>query len=88
MILLIGFTTAAYLLDFKRLYFYGLLVGIGPLVGEWLWSQGRVTHHGFPITFGISSAIMILTGLAVFSRFLRDNPLYFEGIPSEETSDD
>lgn len=88
MILLIGFTTAAYLLDFNRLYFYGLLVGIGPLVGEWLWSHGYVTHHGFPITFGISSATMILTGLAVFARFLRDNPLYLDGIPSEEARDD
>lgn len=88
MILLLGFTTAAYLLDFNRLYLYGLLVGIGPLFGEWLWSQGYVTHHGFPITFGISSGTMILTGLAVFARFLRDNPLYIEGIPSEEALDD
>jgi len=36
MILLIGFSIAAYFLDFNRLYTYGLLVGLSPLVGEWL----------------------------------------------------
>ena len=34
--LLIGFSSAAYFLDFGRLYVYGLLVGLSPLVGEWL----------------------------------------------------
>jgi hypothetical protein len=80
-ILLIGFSLAAYFLDFNRLYLYGLLVGLSPLVGEWLWIQGHASHHGFPITFGITSGIMILTGLIVFIRFLRNNP-----IPTMEAS--
>jgi hypothetical protein len=84
MILLIGFSIAAYVLDFNRLYVYGLLVGFSPLVGEWLWNQGYASHHGFPLTFGISSGIMILVGLAAFVRLLRDNPLPSEEIPSEE----
>jgi hypothetical protein len=84
MILLIVFSIAAYFLDFNRLYIYGLLVGLSPLVGEWLWTQGYATHHGFPITFGTSAGIMILVGLVVFTRLLRDNPVPIEGIPSDE----
>ena len=84
MILLVGFSLAAYFLDFSRLYIYGLLVGLSPMVGEWLWAHGYASHPGFPITFGTSAGIMILVGLAVFVRFLRDNPVLAEGIPSEE----
>jgi hypothetical protein len=83
LILLMGFSIAAYFLDFNRLYIYGLLVGLSPLIGEWLWTHGYATHHGFPITFGTSSGIMILVGLAVFIRLLHNNPLPIEGIPSE-----
>jgi hypothetical protein len=82
MILLMGFSMAAYFLDFSRLYFYGLLVGLSPMVGEWLWTHGYATHHGFPITFGTSAVIMILVGLAVFIRLLQDNPIPTVGIPS------
>jgi hypothetical protein len=82
--LLIGFSIAAYFLDIGRLYIYGLLAGLAPLAGEWLWSHGYATHHGFPITFGVTAAIMILTGLAIFIRLLRDNPLPVAAIPAEE----
>ena len=84
LILLIGFSIAAYFLDFSRLYFYGLLVGLSFLVGEWLWARGYASHHGFPITFGTTAGIMILVGLAVFVRLLRDNPVPIAGVPSEE----
>jgi len=83
LILLMGFSIAAYFLDFSRLYIYGLLAGLSPLIGEWLWTHGYATHHGFPITFGTSSGIMILVGLAVFIRLLHNNPVPIEGIPSE-----
>lgn len=84
MIFLFGFSIAAYFLDFNRLYIYGLLVGFSPLVGEWLWTQGYASHHGFPITFGTTAGIMILVGLAVFIRLLRDNPVPREEVPFEE----
>jgi len=83
LILLIGFSAAAYFLDLPRLYVYGLLLWISPIVGEWLWSQGYVSHHGFPLTFGVTSGIMIITGLVIFIRLLRDNPLPHEETPSE-----
>ena len=82
MILLMGFSIAAYFLDFNRLYVYGLLVGLSPLVGEWLWTHRYATHHGFPITFGTSAGIMILVGVVVFVRLLRANPIPTEEIQS------
>jgi hypothetical protein len=84
MILLVFFSLAAYLLDFGRLYIYGLLGGLSPLVGEWLWSHGYATHHGFPITFGTLAGIMIVVGLVVFARLLHDNPVPTAGVPSGE----
>jgi hypothetical protein len=84
LIFLIGFSIAAYFLDFSRLYIYGLLVGLSPLVGEWLYTYGNAAHHGFPITFGTTAGFMILVGLTVFVRLLRDNPVPREEIPFEE----
>jgi MFS family permease len=84
MLLLIFFSIAAYFLDFNRLFIYGLLLGLSPLVGEWLWNHGHASHHGFPVTFGTSAGIMILTGLVVFFRLLHNNPLPKEMNLSED----
>lgn len=78
------FSIAAYFLNYRRLYVYGLLVGLSPMVGEWLWVRGLASHHGFPITFGVVAGIMILTGLYVFVHFLKDNPVPGEGNPAGE----
>ncbi len=73
--LLIGFSAAAYFLDFPRLYAYGLLGALAPLIGEWLYQNMGASHHGFPIVFGTLAGVMILTGLVTFIRFLQNNPL-------------
>jgi hypothetical protein len=73
MIFLTGFSLAAYFLDFPRLYLYGLMTAIGPLAGEWLFKAGLVSHHGYPIIFGMVSGIMILTGSIIFIRLLHSN---------------
>jgi hypothetical protein len=83
MILLIGFSLAAYFLDFTRLYLYGLLAFLAPLVGEWLFTHGYAAHHGYPVVFSLVSGIMILTGLIVFVRFLRENPIPSEPVTSQ-----
>jgi len=85
LILLFGFSTAAHVLDFPRLYLYALLMGFAAPVGEWLFARGLVSHHGYPVVFGTISGIMILTGLVIFLRLLRENP-----VPdlSEEPGDD
>ena len=72
--LLAGFSAAAYLLDFPRLYVYGLLLFIAPLVGEWLYANHGFGHHGYPVVFGVTAGIMILTGLVNFVRVLVNNP--------------
>ena len=73
--LLIGFSSAAYFLDFPRLYVYGLLGALAPPIGEWLYQNMGASHHGFPIVFGTLAGVMILTGLVTFARFLQNNPL-------------
>lgn len=80
---LVLFSTAGYSLDFPRLYVYGLLLALSPQVGEWLYSDYGASHHGFPITFGITSGIMLVTGFFVFIRLLRNNPLPNEDEISE-----
>ncbi len=78
LILLIGFSTAAYFLDFPRLYVYGLLSALGAPIGEWLYQNMGASHHGYPIVFGTLAGVMILTGLVTFVRFLKNNPLPHE----------
>jgi hypothetical protein len=84
--LLFAFSMAAYLLDFPRLYVYGLLLASSSLVGEWLYLAYGFAHHGFPATFGFTSGIMILTGAVTFARFLHDNPLPDPEPPRESAS--
>jgi hypothetical protein len=79
LIMLIGFSMAAFFLNFIRLYLYGAMLALSPLVGEWLYRQGRASHHGYPIAFGVTACIIILIGLVNFIRFLLKHP-----IPSEE----
>jgi hypothetical protein len=84
LICLVLFSIAAYYLDFHRLYIYGLLIGLSPLIGEWLYTHRSASHHGFPITFGVTAGIMLFTGSFVFIRLLRNNPFPINGAPSEE----
>ena len=73
-VLLISSFTA-YFLNALRLFIYGLLFLLSFIVGEILYVNFNVPHHGFPITFGITAAIIIITGLVIFLRLLRENPV-------------
>ncbi|HSR20010.1 MAG TPA: hypothetical protein VLL49_03765 [Anaerolineales bacterium] len=81
MLLLLGFSVAAHFLELSRLYVYGLLMALALPVGEWLWMQGLVSHHGIPMVFGTTSGIMLATGLILFARLMRENPLPSQEIP-------
>ena len=83
LIILVAFSIAAYLLDFTRLYIYGILFALSPLVGQWLYVQFKAPHHGFPITFGITAGTAILVGLVKFVHLLHDYPLPAEESPSK-----
>ena len=69
------FSFTAFILNYPRLYLYGLLLFIAPLVGEWLYRNHGATHHGYPIVFGFSAGVMILTGFILFIRLLITNPV-------------
>lgn len=77
-------SVAAYFLDFDRLYLYGVLFAFSPMVGEWLYQNLGASHHGYPIVFGAAASLMILTGLILFIRFLREHPLPVQGAASVE----
>lgn len=81
LLMLTIFSVAAHYLDYARLYLYGALTALSPLVGEWLWIHAGASHHGLPISFGTTAAIMITVGLIKFALLLRDHP-----IPVEESS--
>lgn len=68
------FSAAAYFLDYPRFYLYGSMIMLGPLLGEWLYSNHGASHHGFPIVFGFSAGLMIVVGLITFSRLLKNHP--------------
>jgi len=71
---LIAFSLAAHVLDIIRLYFYGLLSGFVPVVGEWLYVNAGFSHHGYPVVFGTTAGIMILVGVVLFLRLLIQHP--------------
>ena len=73
-LVLVGFSLAGYMLEFPRLYIYGVLTALAPLVGEFLYTTYGATHHGFPITFGFTSGLIILIGLVILLRLLREYP--------------
>ncbi len=73
-ILLVGFSLAGYMLEFPRLYLYGVLVAAAPVIGEYLYQNHGASHHGFPITFGALSIGLILTGVVILIRILQKYP--------------
>jgi len=77
---------AAYFLDYPWLYVYGALLQGATLVGEWLYRTHGVTHHGIPLTLGLSAALAIAVGLVRFVRLLRDHPLPGDAANSEAGS--
>lgn len=84
LIFLIGFSLAGYFLNMNRLYLYGVMVSLAVPIGEWLYANWGVSHHGFPVTFGSIAGIMIFSGLYQFVRLLRENPVSPEMKTGEE----
>jgi len=74
LMLLCGFSVAAYLLNLTRFYIYGVLNGAAVIAGELLFRYAGVFHHGFPKVFGVTSSIMIIIGIVLFARFLQRYP--------------
>jgi uncharacterized membrane protein len=88
LVMLSGFSIAAYFLNFPWLYLYGALTALSPLVGEALYIYVQAPHHGFPITFGFTAGVAILVGLVKFIRLLRAYPLPVDMSPSNGAHSD
>ena len=73
-IILLGFSLAGYMLDFPRIYLYGILISTAPVIGEYLYQIHGFSHHGSPVTFGFLSAVLVLTGLIILVRLLKKYP--------------
>ena len=73
-LMLSGFTAAGYFLNNTRLFIYGIMIAILIPIGEILFWKGVVSHHGYPLTFGIACSAMIITGIMLLIRFVRKYP--------------
>lgn len=80
-------SVAAYFLELPRLFIYGLLFVLSLVIGEWLFAQFKVANHGFPITFGLTTGIIIVTGMVRFMRLLQKYPIPTGEPTSEEQRD-
>ena len=81
LVLLVGFSVAAYFLEIPRLFFYGVLLAAAPFVGEELFRRGHASHHGFPITFGAASVVIFVSGLVRLHRLLARAATHTEAAP-------
>jgi hypothetical protein len=64
----------AFLLDYPRLVLIGIIVGLAVMAGELLRNPvGRPWH--FLIAYGTAGVIMLVLGMVLLIRFLRDYPL-------------
>ena len=77
---LIIFSVAAHVLQQNRLFLYGCMVALAPILGEWLWVNLGVVHHGYPLTFGIACLTIITTGITKFILFLKRYTIPVEGM--------
>lgn len=68
-LLLFSSLAGAYL-NLSRLFVYGLLLAVAPVVGEWLYRQNWVAHHGYPVVFGTVAAVIFVVGATMFIRLL------------------
>jgi hypothetical protein len=82
--MLVVFSLGAYFLDYERLYLIGTLYALPVPVDFWLHELTGV-NLGF-IAFAVPAAVILIMGLVVFIRFLRDYPPPAkEGLPAEGT---
>jgi MFS family permease len=70
-IILLVSMISAYYFDINRLNYYGIMIACAPIIGEILWNNRLVSHHGFPLMFGIVSFILITVGMILLIRFLK-----------------
>ncbi|MDJ0924079.1 MAG: hypothetical protein QNJ77_05910 [Acidimicrobiia bacterium] len=81
LVVVVGFTGAAFVTGIWRYYIYGLMLAIAPLVGEWLWRNDLASHHGFPVVFGVAAGIIFVGGVVRFAVLVNGHPLPPHDLP-------
>jgi hypothetical protein len=72
--LLLVFSSLGAVTHAIRFYFYGIWISAASFTGEMLYRYAGVPHHGFPLSFGTSSLVLIGIGAFLFVRFLQTYP--------------
>ncbi|NIN63387.1 MAG: hypothetical protein GTO63_01455 [Anaerolineae bacterium] len=81
---IVVFGLGAYFLDVSRFYAYGVLYGLPLPLGVLLARNTDLSGTGsIAITFGVAGGVMVLIGVVLFVRFLREYPLPEHNPPSE-----
>jgi hypothetical protein len=74
---IVVFGLAGYFLDFSRLYAYAVLYAAAFPLAAFLHGPARLPY-GWPLAYSIASAPMLIIGLVLLLRFLREYPLATE----------
>jgi hypothetical protein len=82
--MLVLFSLGAYFLDYDRLYLIGVLYALAVPILIWL-DEFAGIKLGF-IALAVPAGIILIVGLVVLVRFLRDYPLPAEETPPAETA--
>jgi hypothetical protein len=82
--MLVVFSLGAYFLHYERLYLIGVLYALPVPLDIWLDEYVGI-KLGF-IAFAVPAAIILIMGLVVFMRFLRDYPLPADGEPPDQSN--
>jgi len=73
-LLLLIFSGAAFVLDITRFYLYAFISSLGVISGELLFQKGHLSHHGYPVFFGVTCLVLITTGATLFIQFFEKYP--------------
>ena len=73
-LILIGFSLTAYMIEYPKLFLYGVVCSLAIWIGEFLYNQYQVPHHGLPLTFGIISGALVLIGVFTIWKIYKNNP--------------
>ncbi len=71
------FSLGAWYLDYTRAYLYGWCYALAFPIGIWLQDS---TEFGFLISYVFFALVMIVPGIIILIRFVRDHPVPVEGM--------
>ena len=71
---LVAFSVMAYLLNFNRLYLYGLIYGLSIPLGEWIEMATGFQLGSIVLMFLLAISVMI-TGVVIFKHFIESTPM-------------